>query len=68
MKISQAAKVTERGSTTSNEILKGGKRKAFTRLIDIENGEIVGQGEMTPATAKRLARLYEAYGYYVRIA
>lgn len=46
----------------------GGRVKAFIRLVDIESGEVMGQGEMTPATAKRLAKLYEAYGYYVRIA
>lgn len=68
MKIVEAAKVTKRGIADQDKVTRGGRRKAFTRLIDIESGEIMGQGEMTPATAKRIAKLYEAYGYYVRIA
>ena len=40
-------------------------KKAFTRLVDIETREIVGECELTPAAAKRLVKHYAAIGYYV---
>jgi hypothetical protein len=41
------------------------KRKTYTRLIDIETREIIGAGELTPASAKRLIKLYAQFGYYL---
>jgi hypothetical protein len=41
------------------------KSKVFTRLVDIETREIVGECELTPAAAKRLVNMYKVYGYYV---
>lgn len=41
------------------------KAKAYTRLIDIETKEIVGEGELSPACVKRLIKLYAQFGYYL---
>lgn len=41
-------------------------KKAFTRLINIETGETVGECELTPAAVKRLVKHYAAFGYYVK--
>ena len=41
------------------------KQKTYTRLIDIETREVVGAGELTPAAAKRLIKLYAQFGYYL---
>ena len=38
-------------------------KKTFTRLVDIETREIVGECELTPAAAKRLVKHYAAFGY-----
>lgn len=40
-------------------------RKTFTRLIDIETREVMGEGEITPAAAKRLIKHYKALGFYL---
>lgn len=40
-------------------------KKVFTRLANIETGEIVGECELTPAAVKRLIKYYATYGYYV---
>lgn len=40
-------------------------KKTFTRLVDIETREIVGEGDLTPAAAKRLIKHYKAFGFYV---
>jgi hypothetical protein len=41
------------------------KGKVFTRLVDIETREIVGECELTPAATKRLIKHYKTFGYYV---
>jgi hypothetical protein len=41
------------------------RKKTFTRLVDIETREIVGECELTPAAVKRLIKLYREQGYYV---
>jgi len=41
------------------------KRKTYTQLIDIETREVVAQGELTPAVAKRMIKLYAQFGYYL---
>jgi hypothetical protein len=43
-------------------------KKAFTRLVDIETREIVGECELTPAAVKRLIKLYREQGYWVEVA
>lgn len=43
-------------------------KKAFMRLVDIHTREIVGEGELTPAAAKRLIKLYQGAGYWVEVA
>lgn len=40
-------------------------KKTFTRLVNVETQEIVGEGELTPAAAKRLIKHYAQFGYYV---
>ena len=40
-------------------------KKTFTRLIDIETRETVGEGDLTPAAAKRLIKHYKAFGFYL---
>jgi hypothetical protein len=41
------------------------KSKTYTRLINIETKEVVGEGELTPACVKRLIKLYAQFGYYL---
>lgn len=41
-------------------------KKTFTRLVNIETGETVGECELTQAAAKRLVKHYAAFGYYVQ--
>jgi hypothetical protein len=43
-------------------------KKEYTRLIDIETREVVGAGDLTPAVAKRLVKLYSQYGIWVEVA
>jgi hypothetical protein len=40
-------------------------KKTFTRLVDIETREIVGECELTPAAVKRLIKHYKSFGFYV---
>ena len=40
-------------------------KKTFTRLVDIETREIVGECELTPAAVRRLIKYYKTFGYYV---
>lgn len=40
-------------------------KKTFTRLVNVETREIVGEGDLTPAAAKRLIKHYAQFGYYV---
>jgi hypothetical protein len=40
-------------------------KKTFTRLVNIETGETMGEGEITPAAAKRLIKHYRAFGFYL---
>jgi len=44
------------------------KAKEYTQLIDIKTREVVGEGELTPAAAKRLVKLYRQFGYWVEVA
>jgi hypothetical protein len=41
-------------------------KKTFTRLVNIETGETVGECELTPAAVKRLVKHYATFGYYVQ--
>jgi hypothetical protein len=41
-------------------------KKTFTRLVNIETGETVGECELTPAATKRLVKHYATFGYYVQ--
>ena len=36
-------------------------KKEYMRLIDIETREVVSAGDLTPAVAKRLVKLYSQY-------
>lgn len=40
-------------------------KKTYTKLVDIETKEVVGEGELSPATVKRLVKLYAQFGYYL---
>ena len=40
-------------------------KKTFTRLVDIQTREIVGECELTPAAVKRLIKHYKTFGFYV---
>jgi hypothetical protein len=44
------------------------KSKVFTRLVDSNTREIVGEGELTPAAVKRLIKLYREQGLWVEVA
>jgi hypothetical protein len=44
------------------------RKKTFTRLVDIETREIVGECELTPAAVKRLIKLYREQGLWVEVA
>jgi hypothetical protein len=41
------------------------RQKTHIRLVDIETREIVGEGDLTLAAAKRLTKLYAQFGLYV---
>ena len=43
-------------------------KKEYIRLIDIETREVVSAGDLTPAVAKRLVKLYSQYGIWVEVA
>jgi hypothetical protein len=43
-----------------------GKEKRYIRLIDIETGDEVAAAELTAAAAKRISKLYAAYGIYTK--
>ena len=43
-------------------------KKEYMRLIDIETREVVSAGDLTPAVAKRLVKLYSQYGIWVEVA
>jgi hypothetical protein len=43
-------------------------KKEYTRLIDIETREVISAGDLTPAVAKRLVKLYQQYGIWVEVA
>lgn len=41
------------------------RKKIHTKLIDIETREVMGEGDLTPASVKRLIKYYREFGYYV---
>jgi len=43
-----------------------GREKSYIRLVDIETGEEVAAAVMTIAAARRIAKLYMAYGIYTK--
>jgi hypothetical protein len=43
-----------------------GREKSYIRLVDIETGEEVAAAVMTAAAARRIAKLYMAYGIYTK--
>jgi hypothetical protein len=43
------------------------KVKQYTRLKDINTGEIMVSAELTPATIKRFIKHYAQFGYYLVI-
>ena len=44
------------------------RKKVFTRIIDISNGEVLVSAELTPAAAKRMIKHYEVFGIYGKVA
>jgi hypothetical protein len=58
-------KMWETTTTTKEGENKVRKAKAYTRLINIETKEVVGEGELSPACVKRLIKLYAQFGYYL---
>lgn len=44
------------------------RTKKFTKLIDIETGEVFAACELTPAAVKRLIKQYKTFGYYLQEA
>lgn len=42
--------------------------KQYTRLINIETGEVIAACELTPAAVKRLIKQYKTFGYYLKEA
>ena len=44
------------------------KAKRYTRLIDVETGEVFAACELTPAAVKRLIKQYKTFGYYLQEA
>jgi len=44
------------------------RKKALTRIIDIETGEELVSAELTPASTKRFIKYYEAFGIYGKVA
>jgi hypothetical protein len=43
-----------------------GREKSYIRLVDIETGEEVAAAVMTAAAVKRIAKLYAAFGIYIK--
>lgn len=41
------------------------RRKTHIKLVDIETKEVMGEGDLTPASVKRLIKYYREFGYYV---
>jgi hypothetical protein len=39
--------------------------KIYAELRDIETGEIIAQGEMSPTRMKSIIKEYARFGYYV---
>ena len=39
--------------------------KEYAELKDIETGEIIAQGELSPAQVRRIIKEYARFGYYV---
>lgn len=56
-------RTTTRKTTERKRKMKG--KKTYTKLVDIETKEVVGEGELSPATVKRLVKLYAQFGYYL---
>jgi len=54
--------------TNKNKGENMSNKKEYMRLIDIETREVVGAGDLTPAAAKRLIKLYQQYGIWVEVA
>ena len=44
------------------------KAKTYTKLINIETGEVFASCELTPAAIKRLIKQYQTFGYYLKEA
>ena len=42
-------------------------KKTYVKLVDIETREVMGQGDLTPATVKRLIKHYRTFGYYLEV-
>jgi hypothetical protein len=54
--------------TTSTKGLKMNRAKTYTKLIDVETGEVFAACELTPAAVKRLIKQYQTFGYYLKEA
>jgi hypothetical protein len=39
--------------------------RSYVELRDIETGEIIAQGEMSPTRARAIIKEYARFGYYV---
>ena len=44
------------------------RAKTYTKLINVETGEVFAACELTPAAVKRLIEQYQAFGYYLKEA
>ena len=44
------------------------RKKVLTRIIDIENGELLISADLTPAATKRFIKEYAIYGIYGKVA
>jgi hypothetical protein len=44
------------------------RKKAYTRIIDIETGEELVSAELTEAAAKRFIKHYQVFGIYGKVA
>jgi hypothetical protein len=44
------------------------RKKAYTRIIDIETGYELVSAELTEAAAKRFIKHYEVFGIYGKVA
>jgi len=42
------------------------RTKTYTKLIDVETGEVFAACELTPAAVKRLIKQYRTFGYYLQ--